>query len=168
MKEELNEFKYKLNKAKGLPEVFDLVKESVEKFLGKSRTGLMLGLSEMPADRFQLLGGFFVSGTNLIVLNKAPLNKIKESKPELFNPYCYHLLLHEYLHSLGFEGEEIVRRLCYEISSKSFGEGHLATQLSKDWSKFFPNLIYTHNIRANAGEIELVEGFDANSINYVT
>ncbi len=161
-------FEQKLEEAKGLNEVFDLVKESVEKFLGKSRTGLMLGLSEMGGSESQLIGGFFVSGTNMIVLNKTPLSRIRGSKIELLKPYSFHILLHEYLHSLGFDDESIVRQLCYEISSKSFGEEHLATQFSKDWRKFFPNTIYKHNINSVNEELELVEGFDSKSINYVS
>ncbi|TRZ90179.1 MAG: hypothetical protein D4R88_04115 [Methanosarcinales archaeon] len=45
---------------------------------------------------------FYPVGTNVIVMNKIPLERIKETRPELYKPYIFHasitpLLPHYYL-----------------------------------------------------------------------
>jgi hypothetical protein len=111
-----------LERCRSYGDIFDLVKKSVKKILGLHRVGLLLYLKNLPPN----IGAYYQVGSNGIVLNKSLINimgKTLISKIE-FNSLIFSLLLHEYLHSLGFLDEEEVRRLVYEISIKTFGEDH--------------------------------------------
>jgi hypothetical protein len=80
----------------------------------------------------------------------------------------FHVLLHEYIHSLGFLDEQITRQKTYEISKENFGEKHAVTQLSTNIKQFFPNLVYPVYGWLPQNEfpaIELVQGFDRSSTN---
>jgi hypothetical protein len=102
-------------------------------------------------------------------MNKVPLNRIKETQPTLFKPYAFHVLLHEYLHSLGFLDEGVVRRMVIEISIELFGEDHPTTKIAKDTRKFFPHLVYPDMAwQPEDLQIELVEDFDRSSVNYIS
>jgi len=46
---------------------------------------------------------------NFIVMNRIPLERIKETRPELFKLFAFHVLMHEYIHSLGYLIEQLVR-----------------------------------------------------------
>lgn len=148
--------------AKDLVEVFEQVKETVRKTEGKSRAGLMLGLQELGSTMQGFIGGYYPVGSNIIVMNRTPLRRINETDPALLLPYSFHVLLHEYIHSLGILDEELTRRKTYEISRRSFGEKHVVTELSKDMTKFFPSLVYPVYGWGpqEASPIELVRGFD--------
>jgi hypothetical protein len=129
----------------------------------------MLGLAEMGGNEGFWIGAFYPVGTNMIVMNKTPLKNIAETNPQLFNSYCFHILLHEYLHSLGILDEATTRRATYEISSRVFGEEHAVTQMAQDIRRFLPYLTYQDPNVTPQGEleIELVEGFDRSSITYI-
>jgi hypothetical protein len=165
----MNRFINGLRKAKSLPEIFELVKDSVRIILRKERIGLMLGLTDMGSGMEGFVGAFYPVGSNIIVMNKTPLRRIKETDPKLFKPYVFHILLHEYLHTLGFLDEDFVRIITYEICRRVFGESHTVTQMSRNLSKFLPNLVYPvwDWKDSNQLEIELVDDFDHSSINYI-
>ncbi|MFQ6061542.1 MAG: hypothetical protein ACE5KV_09700 [Thermoplasmata archaeon] len=63
------------------------------------RAGLMLGIADLGNHPRGFLGAFYPVATNIIVLNRVPLNWIKETNPELYKPYVFHVLLHEYVHA---------------------------------------------------------------------
>ena len=156
-----------LEKANGLPEIFEAVKEGVRTVTGMSRAGLMLGLADMGGDRFHMVGGLYPAATNIIVMNRAPLAHLLISDRSKYRSYCFHILLHEYLHSLGIMDEDEVRNKVYQISRKALGEGHMATQMAIDLSRFLPHVIYGE-LKEAEGEldIELVPGFDRSSCCY--
>ena len=151
---------------------FEEVKEAVNKLEKRSRAGLMLGLQELGSSLNGFIGAYFPVSSNIIVINKSPLRMIINTNPKLIKPYGFHLLLHEYIHSLGFLDEQFTRQKTYEISKKYFGERHTATQLSINIEKFFPNLVYpNHGWRPsnNFPPIEIIKGFDkSNTQNYIT
>jgi hypothetical protein len=156
-----------LESAKDLPAIFEVVKTAVRRSTGKERGGLMLGLADLGGGPEGLVGAFYPIATNIIVMNKSPLRRIKETDPALYKPYVFHILLHEYLHTLGVIDEAATRRKAYEISVELFGKEHVVTQLANDLSKFIPKLVYpiygwtpTEDIR-----LELVKGFDLSSTN---
>jgi hypothetical protein len=152
--------------ARDLVEVFEQVKETVRKTEGRSRAGLMLGLQELGSTLQGFIGGYYPVGSNIIVMNRTPLRRITETDPRLLKPYSFHVLLHEYLHSLGVLDEGLTRLKTYEISRQRFGEKHVVTELSKDMSRFFPSLVYpVYGWRPQEGSspIELVRGFDKSS-----
>ena len=157
-----------LEKAVTLADIFELVKRAVELELAKSRGGLMLGLANLGNSPGGFFGAFFAVGTNIIVMNKLPMLRIKETRPELYKPYAFHVLLHEYLHSLGYLDESQVRQMAYDITKALFGEEHLATQVAAHPLRFIPNLAYP-NIHWQPEEldIELVQDFDRGSVGYI-
>jgi predicted Zn-dependent protease with MMP-like domain len=156
---------------KDLINIFESVKEAVRKTEGRSRAGLMLGLQEMGSSMQGFVGAYYPVDSNIIVLNKTILRRISETNPELFKPYSFHVLLHEYIHSLGMIDERMTRQKTYEICKKQFGEDNLITELSKDITKFYTNLIYPGygwKPEIETG-IELVKGFDrSNTMSYIS
>ncbi|HEY9246765.1 MAG TPA: hypothetical protein VIO11_07970 [Candidatus Methanoperedens sp.] len=162
------DFRAKLDKAKTLADVFEVVKSAVWINERKSRAGLMLGLANLGNHPQGFFGGFYPVGTNVIVMNKIPLERIKETRPELYKPYIFHILLHEYLHTLGFLDESGVRQMVLEITTNVFGKEHLATRIAADTTHFFHNLVYPDAAwRPDDMKLELVDGFDRGSTGYI-
>ncbi|MCU0849978.1 MAG: hypothetical protein MUC80_01720 [Candidatus Thermoplasmatota archaeon] len=153
-------------------ETFEEVKKVVAKNEHRSRAGLMLGLQEIGASLDGFIGAYYPVASNIIIVNKTPLRRILETDKALLKPYIFHVLLHEYIHALGFLDEETTGQKTYEISKQQFGEHHIITQLSTDIRKFFPNLVYPIHgwvPQKNVPSIELVKGFDFSSTNsYIT
>lgn len=157
----------KLGQSTSIPDIFEIVKEVVWKTIKKSRAGLELGLVEMGNHPQGFLGAYYVSGSNMIVMNETPLKRIQETDPELLTPYIFSILLHEYLHSLGFFDEELVRRMTYEICCEIFGNKNIISEISRDMRKFFPNFIYPEGAPRIDSTLKKVKGFDRSSIRYI-
>jgi hypothetical protein len=151
---------------------FEEVKSVVKKHQHRSRAGLMLGFQELGASLKGFIGAYYPVASNIIVINKTPLRRITQTKPSLFKPYGFHVLLHEYIHSLGFLDEQITRHLTYEISKKQFGENHVITELAINMEKYFPNLVYPIYGWVPSKQIppiEIIRGFDKSSTHhYIT
>ena len=162
------DYRTRLDEARSLADIFEVVKALVEESLNKRRGGLMLGMANLGNDPHGFMGGFFTTGTNVIVLNKIPLQRIMETRPELYKPYVFHVLLHEYIHSLGCLDESEVQRQVHQITREALGEDHLATQIAASTSGFIKDLTYPHiSWKADDEGIELVEGFDRSSVSYI-
>jgi len=154
---------------RNLKEAFVDVKEAVRRTEGRSRAGLMLGLQEIGASLEGFIGAYYPVASNIIVVNKTPLRRIVETNTKLLKPYGVHVLLHEYIHSLGFLDERITQQKTYQISKEQYGEYDLVTQLSTNIKKFFPNLVYPiHGWMPpqHVPVIELVSDFDQSTTNY--
>lgn len=151
-----------LDAAKDLPDIFELVKAAVRSTTGMERAGLMLGMTNLGGGADGLVGAFHPLATNIIVMNSLPLRRIEETDPALYKPYVFHILLHEYLHTLGIIDEEATRSKTLEVSEKTFGKDHTVTQLAAGLSRFMPNLVYPVYGWKPQGEfrMELVKGFD--------
>jgi len=163
-----SDFAVQLGKARTLADIFEVVKAAVSRRLKQSRGGLMLGLADLGNQPGGFFGAFYPVGTNIIVMNRIPMLRIKETQADLFNPYVFHVLLHEYLHSLGYLDEGTVRRISVEISEALFGKEHLTTRIAQDTIAFFPNLVYPNILwRPEDVSIELVQGFDRGSASYI-
>ncbi len=163
-----SDFNTRLEKAKTLADIFEVVKAAVWECKRKSRAGIMLGLANLGNHPQGFFGAFYPVGTNVIVMNKIPLDRIKETMPELYKPYIFHILLHEYLHTLGYLSESDVRLMVYEITKNLFGEGHLATRIAADTTRFFKNLVYPDAAwQPDDMRLELVAGFDRSSASYI-
>lgn len=158
-----------LKKSDSLADIFEIVKRSVQETMGAHRAGLMLGLADLGGGYGGLVGAFFPVGTNIIVMNKTPLRRIKETQADLYKPYAYHILLHEYLHTVGILDEPTTRRTAYFISRKLFGEDHLVTDFASDWTKYMQNLVYPHHgwQPSQPFRLELVDDFDRGNVNYI-
>jgi hypothetical protein len=98
-------FYARLENAKTLADIFEIVKDAVWVSQRKSRGGIMLGLANLGNHPQGFFGAFYPVGSNVIVMNKIPLQRIRETRPELYKPYVFHILLHEYLHTLGYLSE---------------------------------------------------------------
>ena len=124
-----------------LIETFEEVKKAVQKNERRSRAGLMLGLQEIGASLDGFIGAYYPVASNIIIVNKTPLRRILETNKVLLKPYAFHVLLHEYIHTLGYLDEETTGQKTYEISKKQFGEHHIITELYTNIRMFFPNLV---------------------------
>lgn len=158
-----------LDQANTMPEIFEVVKEVVRRHLKKERSGLMLGLSNLGGGTGYLVGGFFQVAGNMIVMNRLPLARIQETDPRLYKPYIFHILLHEYIHSIGYLDEASTRPLVHDISRSEFGEEHVVTDLARGWQKYMPNLVYpVVGWEPEGGfSVEVVRGFDPDSTSYI-
>jgi hypothetical protein len=162
------DFAEELDEAESFGDIFELVKYAVWKTIEKGRAGLELGLMDLGMQENGFVGGFYPVGSNIIVMNKTPLKSILQNDEVLFKPYVFHILLHEYLHSLGYLSEEDARKLTYLISRDMLGKSHVATQMSADMSRILPKLMYPPiNWKPPDMEMELVIDFDKSSITYI-
>jgi len=164
-------FNTKLDDCKSLAEIFELVKQSVQRFLNQHRSGLMLGMANLGMKRGYFVGAFHPIGSNIIVMNKAPFDvAIRTTDRKVFNAYCYHLLLHEYLHALGYVNEEEVRDLVHRVCSLALGKDNPATIMAERGIAFyFPKVTYfSQTIPIPRGiQIELIKDFDKSSASYI-
>jgi len=157
----------KLKESNSIPDIFEVVKESVWKTIKKSRAGLELGLAELGNATNGFLGAFYVGGSNLIVMNQTPLRRIQETNSNLLVPYIFSILLHEYIHSLGYFDEAFAKKITYEISCDVFGKESIIADIVRDMRKFFPNLIYPEGSPRIDTHIKIVKDFDKSSIRYI-
>ena len=158
-----------IKKAKSISEIFETAKEIVFEYLGAEQAGLMVGVSDWGYNNNGFIGAFYLLNSNMIVINKRPLGRILQTNPALYNYYLFHVILHEYLHSVGSDDEEKTRQLVYEISEHYFGENHVITQFASKIEKFMPNLTYpeTGHMEPKDINIEFVKGIDRKNINYI-
>jgi hypothetical protein len=100
-------------------------------------------------------------------MNQVPLQRIKETDPTLWKPYVFHVQLHEYMHSLGYLSERVVRQRVHAITKNAFGDEHPATLLAANTERFIPHLAYPNvSWQPKDLKIKLVEDFDRSSASY--
>jgi len=125
----------------------------------------MLFLDDMPLK----LGAYHPIGTNNIVLNRALVQLVEATtkSKKLVNAFVYTLLLHEYLHALGYLRETEVRPLVFRISKSCFGEEHVVTQLAKlgPWSLL--QGLPVEASRAPKRVMEIVKDFEKTNQGYI-
>ena len=105
-------------------------------------------------------------------MNKTPLEIILREQPyEIVWAYTYHILLHEYIHSLGILNEQQCRIITLKISERIFKEkDHPAIILAKNGiGTYFPDLhlIYAPpDLKPDGISIEYIYNFDHESYDY--
>jgi hypothetical protein len=157
---------------KEMPAIFRRVKKDVRRVYGRHRAGLSLGLVEMGMYRGGFIGGMHFSPGTDIVMNKTPLEIILREQPyEIVWAYTYHILLHEYIHSLGILNEQQCRIITLKISQKIFkDENHPAIILAKNGiGSYFPNLHLVYappDLKPDGIPIEYIYNFDDDSYDY--
>lgn len=158
-----------LKKSEDLVEIFEIVKSVVKEFMGKERSGLMLGLADLGGQPGYFVGAFYPVGSNIIVMNKTPMRAVEATKPHLYKAYCFHILLHEYLHTIGILDERNNRIITAILSEKSFGENHPVALIAKDFNRVFPEVMYSSLgwQPSNELRIEIIPGFDRSSVSYI-
>lgn len=159
------EFRRKLGEAASFGEIFELVKKAVEKTLGLRRAGLELVLMDLPNN----VGAMHEVGSNMIIMNEALLEaflQVARSRVEV-NSYVFVILLHEYLHSLGYVDEEEVRLLVRRIVSEVLGEDHVTYHLaSNSLFELYPELQMIGPGRIGR-DTKIIRDFDRESTQYI-
>jgi hypothetical protein len=167
----LEVFGAELDQCDNLADIFELVKVSVKKFLDQHRAGLMLGLANLGMRRGSFVGAFHPIGSNIIVMNKAPFDvALRTTDRKVLNAYCFHLLLHEYLHALGYVDEDEVRDLVHRVCSLALGKDNPATIMAeRGIAYYFPKVTYfSQSVPIPRDiQIELIKDFDKSSAGYI-
>ncbi len=154
-----------LESAEGFEEIFEMVKSATEEGLGRHRAGLTLVLGDIPNE----VGAYHQMGSNAIVMNRNLLRIVQtlSKSKTMVNSYIFMILLHEYLHALGFESDERVRELSRQVIVSYLGEGHVAGDMAvKPLDRFFPELSKFVGFR-DKGLYETVSRFDRSSTPYI-
>lgn len=151
----LKDYYEKLESSGSVSEIFGLVKDAVKDAIGESRAGLDLGFIEM-GNTNQCIFAFYPVESNIIIMNKTPIRRIIEAKPELLKPYIFSTLLHEYLHSLGYLDEMQARRLTCMICAKLFGNS-MVSELACNMDKYLNYVTYPGGFPALEKEIQVIE-----------
>ncbi len=131
-----NEPIVKLEKAKSISEVFTLVSDLIHETFNVRNNGLLVAMDNIPVSNQGIVAGLYVPDEKTIVVNKLLLKEIKAKNPDLLNSYLFHVLLHEYLHSIGFVDEKETRKLTFLISNRHFGIDHKTTKIALNINKF--------------------------------
>jgi len=150
-----------LDRARGYGEIFAVVKEAVKRSMGEHRVGLMLYLGNLPLR----VGAFHPLGTNDIVINRRLL---REAMPEpLQKAHVFSILLHEYLHSLGYVDERQVRGLTYKVCVDNFGGDHPVAEaaVTGPWADITAEEL--EGI-AEGMNLELVRNFERIDMGYIS
>ena len=154
-----------LSRAGGFDQIFEMVKTATENSLGMHRAGLTLVLGDIPNS----VGAYHEMGSNAIVMNRNLLRiveKLSKSKGKM-NSYVFMILLHEYLHSLGYMNDREVRTLGRRITDEFLGTKHVAAEMAvRPLDQFFPDLSKFSGFR-DKGDYETVRRFDSSSTPYI-
>jgi len=154
-----------LSSAEGFDVIFEMVKSATERTTGMHRAGLTLVLGDIPNN----VGAYHQMGSNAIVMNRNLLKiveKLSKTKSKR-NSYVFMILLHEYLHSLGYTSDRQVRTLGRKISDEYLGRGHSASEMAvRPLDQFFPELMKFSGFR-DKGEYQTVRRFDSSSTPYI-
>lgn len=145
--------------------IFRLVKKAVERTLKRHRAGLTLVLNQLP----NAVGAYHEVGSNFIVVNRTILDAVAAlgKKREELNAFVFSILLHEYLHSLGYLDEGEVRRLVYYVIEENLGKDHIATRMaSLGIMEMYPELRQLGE-GVFGQEPEIVNNFDTSSMPYI-
>jgi len=146
-------------------QVFELVKRAAEQSLDMHRAGLTLVLGDIPNN----VGAYHELGSNAIVMNRNIVKIVwrSTSATDKRNAFTFMILLHEYLHALGFTDEGQVADLGKKIADEFLGKDHMAGEMAvKPLNQFFPEISQYAMFR-DKGQFETVERFDSSSTSYI-
>jgi hypothetical protein len=101
-------------------------------------------------------------------MNRALLEVVEKAVGKIVvNAFVYSILLHEYLHAIGYLREAEVKPLVLEISQKCFGSDHVVTRVARlgPWSilKGIP----LDAVQGPRRVMELVKDFERSSPEYI-
>ncbi len=160
------ELRRKVEDATSYDDLFESVKRVVESEIGRHRAGLALVLTDMPNS----VGAFHPVGSNSIVLNRALINAMRvviKNQKEI-NSFVFMVLMHEYLHSLGYLDEIQVRKIARQISKRAFGADHLTARMAiGNWLEMYPQLSMVVQ-KLSPNSFERIDKFDSSSMRYIS
>ena len=154
-----------LTSAEGFDDIFEMVKAATERSLRMHRAGLTLVLGDIPNS----VGAYHEMGSNAIVMNRNLLRVVEKlaGSWRKRNAYVFMILLHEYLHALGYTSDRRVRDLGKQITEEFLGRRHLAGEMAvRPLDQFFPDLGKFSGFR-DQGEYQTVSRFDSSSTPYI-
>ena len=123
-----NRYEDQLRRCDGFRDVFALVQRCVREYMNQERSDVVLQLIDLPLH----IGAAHPVGTNRIVMNKALLDLAVRNRSLLeVQALVFSILLHEYIHSLGYLNEYDTRELVFLVSRNAFGSNHIVTHLAK-------------------------------------
>jgi len=140
-------YRMKLEAARDIPGIFEVVKQATQEQMGFTRSGLTLGLVELDASQGMFIGALHPFGTNMIVLNRLPLRRVRGSFPQLCKSYVFHVLVHEYLHTVGIWDEKETQERVLAITKPLFGDDHPVTRLAEEIAQLLPFIAYPTQMR---------------------
>jgi len=151
-----------LEKCDDYSDIFELVKKAVKSTTKMYRVGLMLVLADLPT----AVGAYHAIGTNTIVMNRVLIRRFKSKSPKYKKEFTFLVLLHEYLHTLGFTDEAKVRALSYRVVAEYFGEDHPLSEIAERGPfSILPKTKY--QIYGSEGYPELVKDFEKLNQKYI-
>ncbi len=158
-------YRIRLERASSYGEIWEVVKDSVWHTLKRRRAGMMLFLEDLPLR----LGAYHPIGTNNIILNKTLVQIVEASTKSrrVINAFIYNLLLHEYIHALGYVSELEVKNLVYQVASQCFGENHIVTAIAKGSPWILLKGIPLNHDGASNRIMEIVKDFERTDRNYI-
>ncbi|MDG6996709.1 MAG: hypothetical protein JRN52_12375 [Nitrososphaerota archaeon] len=159
-----SELRRRVDRAQDYDEIFELVKRVVEMELGQHRAGLTLVLASMQ----NTVGAYHPIASNVIVLNKSLVSAFRRvtKDPREINAFVFMVLMHEYLHSLGYLDEHQVRRMSQRMCANTLGSDHLTVKLAVgNWLEMYPQLEKV--TLPTSKEYEVVTKFDTSSTSYI-
>ena len=162
-------YEKELKKSRTFADIFEIVKCMVREYLGADQAGLLVGVTDLGTHDQGFVGAFYSLDANMIIINKRPLARISQTNPSLYNYYLFHVMLHEYVHSIGLFDESQTRQLVNEMSEHYFGSKHIVTQLASNIERFIPNLAYPVQGFQPPQDIniEFVKGIDRKNTDYI-
>jgi len=76
------------------------------------------------------------------------------------NVFIYTLMVHEYVHALGYLSEDEVRHLVCQISRSCFGENHVTTWLAQNSPWSLLKGVPINGLTPPKGALEIVKDFE--------
>jgi hypothetical protein len=148
-------FVSKLEAAKDIRSIFQVVTQAVHEQMGMTRSGLELGLVELEDSQGRFIGCLHPMGTNQLLVNKLPLQLVRQTSPSICRSYLFVILLHEYLHTFGIWDEKETTEGGLAMIRQVFGDEHPATKLAEDIEHQIPFVTYPKQMSLPPGkEIE--------------
>jgi hypothetical protein len=159
----------RIKRARSIADIFELVQEAVRSTLRTQHAGLLVGLSDLGAMEDGFVGAFYSPDANTIVINRRPLQRIMQTRPDIYNAYLFHIMLHEYIHALGCHDEDEARALVEQVSRDSFGSSHIVTQLATNMQEFIPDIAQPSPefVPPDDANIDFILGIDRKNTNYI-
>ncbi len=115
------------------------------------------------------VGAYHEMGSNAIVMNRNLLRIVEKlaKTNARKNSYVFMILLHEYLHSLGYTDDRQVRLLSRRITNEFLGGKHMAAEMAvRPLDQFFPDLP-KYSVFRDKGQFETIRRFDSSSTTYI-
>lgn len=148
--------KKEIESAGSIADIFGIVKRVVRESLGREQAGLLVALSDLGAYPGYLVGAYYNLAANTIVINKRALHTVPQERQ---NMYLFQIILHEYIHSLGFYDEQQVRQVVEAITRERIGpdvQSEIGAYMNQ-----------VHFGEPSSLDMEYISGIDREGTNYI-